>query len=91
MGVKDDYIRIDKDKYWKLREQHERLAKETGHVRQMVVCAKERLNEVVDSVIRSDRPKGLCYDEDQKHLNIAQKLLADAAMINLRYMEKGDE
>ena len=63
--------------YWCLRSSHEQLAIESGNVRHMVICAKERMASITTSVTCGDESK-LAYDGDNAHMYAAMRLLIAA-------------
>ena len=71
-------ISINKREFWSLRSSHERLAVNSGDVREIVLCAKVRLDNVCIGVTSGDRPNRLAYEDDTDHMLEAYRLLNEA-------------
>lgn len=76
--TKDKNVTMTQYDFWNLRSAHERLAVKSGDVREMVLCAKVRLNEISVAVTNSSRENQLCYKEDNEHMYSAVRLLLAA-------------
>ena len=83
--MKSKQVTMDSVDFWNLRAVHERLAVKSKDIREIVLCAKVRLDNVCTIVSNGDRPKQLCYEEDNEHMFTAMGLLIDA-----RDIEKND-
>ncbi len=68
-------INMDANEFWTLRRSHEKLAIDSGDVRQMVICAKTRLSFIATGITDSGRPNRLAYKEHLDHMNAAMRLL----------------
>ena len=87
--MKSKKVEMAADDFWNLRSAHERLAVESKDVREIVLCAKIRLENVVVSISRSDRPKKLCYEEDEAQMYAATRLLNSARDITNEIHKRG--
>ena len=78
MNEKDKEITMSTYDFWCLRREHEELAKESDDVRQIVLCAKVRMDSIATGVTNSGRKGRLCYEDDNKHMYEALRLLESA-------------
>ena len=87
-----DKVIINKNEFWSMRASHESLAIDSGNVRHMVLCAKERLDHIALQVTRSNRPNQLCHIDDNEHMYVAMRLLNHAKdeEARIRKKNKGD-
>lgn len=91
--MNEDKVTINKNEFWSMRAKHESLAIDSGNVRHMVLCAKERLDHIALNVTRSDRPKKLRHIEDNEHMYVAMRLLNHAKdeEARIRKQDKGNK
>lgn len=76
--TKNKDVTMSQYDFWNLRSAHERLAIKSGDVREIVLCAKVRLDNIIVGVTNSDRGNQLCYKEDEEHMYSAMRLLLAA-------------
>jgi len=79
-----DKVSIDSYEYWALRSSHERLAVKSGDVKEIVLCAQERMRRISTGLTASNRPDQLCYKGDEEHMYAAYRLLNEARKSQLR-------
>jgi len=76
--MNDDKVIMKTYDFWCLRNAHERLAIKSGDVREMVSCAKVRMDHIATGVTSSDRENRLAYEKDNEHLCTVLRLLEAA-------------
>ena len=87
--MNEDKVIMHKGDFWSMRVSHESLAVDSGNVRHMVLCAKERLDHIALKISRSDRPNQLCHIEDEEHMYVAMRLLTYARDEEARIRKEG--
>lgn len=75
---KNENVTMPRFDFWNLRAAHERLAVKSGDVREIVLCAKVRLDQIGVGVTSSTRVNQLCFEEDNEHMYSALRLLKKA-------------
>ena len=73
-----DKVNMSNYDFWCLRSSHERLAIKSGDVREMVLCAKVRMDNIATGITSSDRNKRLAHENDNGHMYQALRLLEAA-------------
>jgi hypothetical protein len=76
--MNDDKVIMSKYDFWCLRSSHEQLAVKSGDVREMVLCAKVRMDHIATGVTSSERENRLCNEKDNEHMYSALRLLESA-------------
>lgn len=76
--MKYDKVTMEGYEFWNLRLAHEKLAVESGDVREIALCAKIRMEHIAICVTDPSRPKRLAYESHTEHLRIASSLLQAA-------------
>ena len=76
--MNDDQVTMSNYDFWCLRNAHERLAVESGDVREIVLCAQVRMQHIATGITNTGRPKRLAKDDDKEHLFSALRLLEAA-------------
>tara|TARA_R110000823_G_scaffold313827_1_gene441909 strand:- start:944 stop:1228 length:285 start_codon:yes stop_codon:yes gene_type:complete len=86
--MNDDKVTMSKYDFWVLRGSHERIAVKSGCVREMVLCAKVRMDHIATGVTNPDRENRLCYEKDNEHMYSALRLLESARDAELSIFKK---
>lgn len=76
--MNDDKVTMSKYDFWCLRNAHERLAVNSGDVREMVLCAQVRMNHITTAITNSEREDRLANEGDNEHMYSAIRLLEAA-------------
>mgnify|MGYP003655409250 CR=1 FL=1 len=76
--MNDDKVTISKYEFWSLRNSHERLAISSDDVKEMVLCAQERMKHITSTVTVGGREGRLPYPDDNEHMFAALRLLSAA-------------
>ncbi len=76
--MNDDQVTMSNYDFWCLRNAHERLAVESGDVKEIVLCAQVRMQHIATGITNTGRPKRLANEKDNEHLFSALRLLEEA-------------
>ena len=76
--MNDDKVIMSNYDFWCLRNAHERLAVESGDVKEIVLCAQVRMQHIATGITNTGRPKRLAKEKDNEHLLSALRLLEAA-------------
>tara|TARA_R110000851_G_scaffold301846_1_gene458547 strand:+ start:26 stop:310 length:285 start_codon:yes stop_codon:yes gene_type:complete len=76
--MNNDKVTMSKHDFWSLRNAHERLSVSSGDVKEMVLCAQERMKHITSTITVGGREGRLPYPDDNEHMFTALRLLSAA-------------
>lgn len=76
--MNDGNVTMSSYDFWCLRNAHERLAVDSGDVKEIVLCAQVRMQHIETGITNTGRPKRLANEKDNDHLFTALRLLEAA-------------
>ena len=79
-----DKVTMSNYDFWCLRSAHEKLAIESGDVKEMVLCAQIRMDFITTCVSTGGREKRLPYEKHNEHMYTALRLLNEAKNAELK-------